>query len=183
MKFSYNALVERVDASIREQRRRRSLLGRLLPRRVFAPSLWRWERGSVANGVAWGVACALAPLPLQTLFAALACVWRRGNIPMGILACWLSIPGYQIVAWPLQWWVGAELLRVLDLGSGASFELIGEAVEHFADSYEAVLAPLQQISLPLLAAEFLLGCALTCALAGMLARSLVLLCWRDTRDD
>ncbi len=182
MKFSYNTLVDRVDAAIREQRQRRTLMGRLLPRRVFAPALWRRERDSVATGVAWGVVCALAPLPMQSLFAILACIWRRGNIPMGFLACWLSIPGYQLIAWPLQWWVGAELLRVVDLSSGASFALIGEAVGHVAEGYRAMLAPLRQISLPLLAAEFLLGCAITCALAGMLARSLVLLCWRGNHD-
>ncbi len=178
MKFSYNALVDRVDAALREQWRRRTFLGRMLPRRVFARSLWRWEREGVATGVCWGAICALAPLPLQSLFAIAACVWRRGNIPMGYLACWLSVPGYQIIAWPLQWWVGAELLRVLNLGSGASFALIGQAMQNFNHGYEAVLTPLRSISMPLLAAEFLLGCAITCTLAGMLARALVLLCWR-----
>ncbi len=181
MKFSYNALVERVDAAIREQRRRRSLVGRLLPRRVFEPALWRWERGAVATGVAWGVACAIAPLPLQSLFAIAACVWRRGNIPLGYLACWLSFPGYQVIAWPLQWYVGAVVMRALGLGSGAGFSLIAGAMGHYNEGYEAVMAPLRAISLPLLAVEFLLGCALSCAAAGWLARSLVLLCWRRGR--
>ncbi len=179
MKFSYNKLVGRVDTAIREQRRQRTLLGRLLPARVFAPALWQWEREAVATGVGWGVVCALAPLPLQSLFAIFACIWRRGNIPLGYLACWLSFPGYQVIAWPLQWWVGAAIMRSVNLGSGASIRLIGEAMGHFAQGYEAVLAPLHAISLPLLAVEFLLGCAITCAVAGMLARHLVLLCWKQ----
>ncbi len=178
MAFSYNALVDRVDAYVREQRARGTLLGRLLPRRIFAPRLWRWEREGVATGAAWGAAIAIAPLPLQTLFAAIACVWRRGNLPIGMAACWISFPGYQIVAWPLQWWVGATVFRALDFGSGTSFSLIAHAARQFGQGWEAVLAPLRGISLPLLAGELLLGCAITCTVLGLLVNVLVLLVWR-----
>ncbi len=177
--MTYNELVDRVDTYIRDQRARDTLLGRLLPARVFSPELWRWERRGIATGAAWGVATAFAPLPLQTLFAALACVWRRGNIPLGIVACWVSIPGYQIIVWPLQWWAGALLFRAEGHSSGASVTLMGDTIRKAAEGWEAALAPLSHISLPLLAAEFLVGCLVTCTLLGLLAKGLVLLLWRS----
>ncbi len=176
--MTYNALVDKVDAYIRDQRARGTVVGRLLPRRIFAPRLWRWEREGVATGAGWGVAVAFAPLPLQTIFAAAACVWRRGNIPLGVLACWASFPGYQVFAWPIQWYVGALLFRALDFGSGASFPLIAHAVRQLPQGWEAVVAPLRGISLPLLAGELIVGCFVTCAILGLLVRALVLLIWR-----
>ncbi len=176
--MNYNALVDRVDACIRDQRSRGTLLGKLLPRSVFAPELWRWERRGIAEGAAWGVSMAFAPLPMQTLVAALCCVWRRANLPIGMASCWVSIPGYQLLVWPLQWWVGALLFRALGYGSGASSALIARMAAEADKGWEAMLAPLQELSLPLLAAEFLVGCLITCLLLWGLVRGLVLLLWR-----
>ncbi len=177
--MTYNALVDKVDAWIHDQRARDTLLGRLLPRSVFSPELWHWSRRGVAEGAAWGVSMAFAPLPMQTLFAALCCVWRRANLPIGIASCWVSIPGYQILVWPIQWWVGALLFRALGWGSGASFTLIGQAAQEADKGWEAVLAPFREISLGLLAAEFLFGCLVTCTLLWLLIKSAILLIWRE----
>ncbi len=179
MAFSYNKLVDKVDTYLRDQRKKDTLLGRLLPESVFSPELWRWERRGIATGSAWGVAMGFTPLPMQTLFAALACIWRRGNLPFGILTCWVSIPGYQIIAWPLQWWVGALLFRILSIDSGASISVIAESAHHALDGWEAITAPLQEISIPLLLAEFLFGCLVTCTLLGLAAKSFILLIWRE----
>ncbi len=119
-----------------------------------------------------------APLPLQTLFAAFACVWRRANLPVGIASCWVSVPGYQLIIWPIQWWVGALLFRAFGWGSGASFTLIGRAAREADKGWDAVLAPLREISLPLLAAEFLFGCLLTCVLLWFVVQRFILLIWR-----
>ncbi len=178
MAFSYNELVDRVDAYIRDQRARDTLLGRLLPASAFSPELWHWERRGISTGAAWGVAMGFAPLPMQTLFAILACVWRRANLPVGIISCWVSVPGYQIIVWPLQWWVGALLFRAMGCDSGASSALIARSAREFSKGWEAGLAPLQEISLPLLGAEFLFGCLVTCALLGLLVKGLILLIWR-----
>ncbi len=181
MAFSYNELVDKVDSYIRAQRERDTLLGRMLPASVFTPTLWHWERRAIARGAAWGVAMGFAPLPMQTLFALLACIWRRGNIPVGVISCWVSVPGYQIIAWPLQWWVGALLFRLLGWDSGASVPLIARSAQEFANGWEAGLAPLREISLPLLGAEFLFGCLVTCALLGLMVKGLILLVWRQTQ--
>ncbi len=179
--MTYNELVDKVDAYIRDQRARDTLLGRLLPASVFSPELWRWERRGIATGTAWGVTMAFAPLPMQTLFAALVCVWRRANLPVGIASCWVSIPGYQLIVWPLQWWVGALFFRTLGWGSGASAMLVGQSAREAPNGWEAIVAPLREISLPLLAAEFLFGCFVTCALLWLLVRGFILLIWREKR--
>ncbi len=176
--MTYNDLVDRVDSYIRDQRARDTLLGRLLPPSIFSPELWRWERRGVATGAAWGVTMAFAPLPMQTLFAALACVWRRGNIPLGVVSCWVSVPGYQIIIWPLQWWVGALVFGASGVGAGPSFSLSGEVAPTMPRGWEAAVAPLRDVSLPLLAAEFLMGCLATCALLGFLVKGAILLFWR-----
>ncbi len=181
MGFSYNALVNRVDDYIRTQRARGTLLGRLLPRSVFSPELWLWERRGIAVGAAWGVTIAFAPLPMQTLFAALACVWRRANLPFGILSCWVSIPGYQLLVWPLQWWVGALLFRFFGCDSGASASVISEAASQLGNGWAAIWAPLREISLPLLMAEFLFGCLVTCTALWFLTQWFILLIWRPRR--
>ncbi len=183
MAYSYNELVERVDSYIRDQRARDTLLGRLLPGSIFSPPLWRWERRGIASGAGWGVAMAFAPLPMQTLFAALACVWRRANIPIGIISCWVSVPGYQLIVWPLQWWVGALLFRAFGCDSGASIPLIANSAREFGNGWEAGIAPLREISLPLLGAEFLFGCLVTCTLLGLLVKGLILLIWRPAKAE
>ncbi len=175
----YNELISRVDSYLRDQRARDTLLGRLMPSSVFAPALWRWERQSVANGAAWGISMAFAPLPMQTLFAALACIWRRANIPIGLITCWVSVPGYQLIAWPLQWWAGALLFCALGCDSGASIRTIRRCAEANGAGWDSMVLPLQEISLPLLAAEFLVGCLLTCTLLGLLVKGLVLMLWRN----
>ena len=178
MKFSYNALVRKADAYLRAQRDSSRILSAILPERLFDEHLWLWERRSVAVGLGWGVAWAIAPVPLQTIFAALCSLWRRGNIPVAVAACWVSFPGYQVFAWPLQWWVGSTILNALGIGSRTTFETIRDAVVLLAEGWDAVLPTLEGIELPLLAAELLLGCAVTCAGAGFAAYLLTLLIWR-----
>ena len=181
MQFSYNALVRKADAYLREQRAANRFLRAILPLRLFDEHLWLWERRSVAVGLGWGVAWAIAPVPLQTIFAALCSLWRRGNIPVSVAACWVSFPGYQVFAWPLQWWVGSTILNAMGIGSRTTWETIRDAAVLLVDGWDAVLPALQGIELPLLAAELLLGCLVTCVLAGLGAYGLTLLVWRPKK--
>lgn len=181
MPLSYNALVRKADAYLREQRDSNRFLRAILPLRLFDEHLWLWERRSVAVGLGWGVAWAIAPVPLQTIFAALCSLWRRGNIPVSVAAGWISFPGYQVFAWPLQWWVGATILSALGTGSHTTWEKIHDAAVLLAEGWDAALPALEGIDLPLLAVELLLGCAVTCVAAGFAAYLLTLLIWRPRR--
>jgi uncharacterized protein (DUF2062 family) len=71
---------------------RKSWLGRRLGPLLDAPLLWQLNRKSVARGVCCGAFWAFVPLPIQTIGAILAAVWLRGNLPMAMLATWISNP-------------------------------------------------------------------------------------------
>lgn len=173
---SYNELVHRVDLYLRRKREHSSLYAWLLPSSLFREELWQWNRRSAAMGAAWGVFWAFAPAPLQTIFATLCCIRWKGNVPLGVVCCWLSFPGYQILAWPLQWWVGARVLGWIfpHLTSGATPALIRRAVQEFPNGWERVQAELAEVDIPMLLPEFLLGCLLTCSGAALLTYFLFL---------
>jgi len=165
---AYNKFVKRADAYLRG-RRAAGKWESHLPARIFDAHYWVWDQGSIARGAAWGAALAVAPLPMQSFFALMACLWRRGNIPVGMLACWISFPGYQIFVWPLQWALGAFLMREgLALDSGADWALIERSAQASSESWSAALACFKSVNPLLLALELLLGCLLSSlALGGL----------------
>lgn len=159
--LAYNKLVTRADAYLRARRAAGKWESKL-PARIFDVHFWLWEQDSIARGAAWGAALAVAPLPMQSFFALMACLWKRGNIPVGMLACWVSFPGYQVFAWPLQWALGAYLMRAgLGCDSGADWALIERAAHASSESWPAALACFAGVNPVMLALELLLGCLLS----------------------
>jgi len=71
---------------------------------------------SVAVGLSIGLFCAMLPIPLQMLIAAVCCFIGRGNIPIAIAACWISNPITQIPLMLFQERVGDKIRGILDLG-------------------------------------------------------------------
>ncbi len=170
---SYNALVRRAHAYLTE-RREQGKWERYLPARVFDPSLWLWEQRSVARGAGWGGALAITPIPLQSLAAAFFCLWVRGNVPVGMLSCWISFPGYQIIAWPLQWALGAAVLSLIGVdASGMSWSRLSTVAEQWHRGWEAMLVGFQDLSVRLFLIEFFLGCVLSAACLGGLLYGIV----------
>lgn len=179
MKFDYNKLVQKVDAYLRRKRAGSRLWAAMLPESLFRPELWLWEKHSVARGAAWGTSWALAPVPMQTVFAVLCSMHTRGNIPMSVLSCCISFPGYQLVAWPLQWYAGATILGWTGITSGMDMELMHRCAEAaVSQGWGAALQTLGQINLSLLCLELIVGCAVTCAAIGAFSYSIVMLLWR-----
>jgi uncharacterized protein (DUF2062 family) len=115
---------------------------------------------------------------MQTIFAVLSSAATRGNIPIAVVSCWISFPGYQVILWPLQWWAGAALLGCIGLSSGVDMNLIRAAAEAAPQGLAAMLQVLGQVNLWLLGAELLLGCILTSGAAGLLVYSIIRLLWR-----
>ncbi len=174
-RYTYNALVRRAHAYL-VLRRRRGKWERHLPARIFDPQLWLWERRSIARGVGWGSALAITPIPLQSLSAIFMCLWVRGNVPMAMLSCWISFPGYQIVAWPLQWALGAFILTSFGMdGSGMTLGHISEIVQMWYLGWEGMLARVEGVSFSVFFVEFLLGCAVSALSLGFLSYFIVLL--------
>ena len=129
-------------------RRNRNL--RFLGELLGDPNLWHINRHSLAGAAFNGVFCALLPIPLQMVVAAVLAVRFKCNLPLSILLVWFTNPltyvpvfyfTYRIGAWTLgldvaapeqvdfAWllqqlvplWVGSVL-------SGLVFGLIGYAL-------------------------------------------------------
>lgn len=178
MKFDYNKLVQKVDTYLRNKRAASRAWAILLPERLFTPELWLWEPRSIATGAAWGASWAFAPVVLQMVFAVLCCIRTRSNIPISVLACCISFPGYQVIVWPLQWYVGALLLRPLGIGSGISMELMTQAAEAALQGWSAIMEILSHVNLLMVCVELLLGCLITCTFIWVCTYSLVMLLLR-----
>lgn len=178
MKFDYNKLVQKVDSYLRRKRSESRAWQVLLPERLFSPELWLWTPRGVATGAAWGTCWAIAPVPMQMVFAVLSCMRTRSNVPMSVLACCISFPGYQVIAWPLQWYVGALLLRPLGIGSGINMELMTNAAEAAMQGWSAMMEVFNHVNLFMVCVELLLGCLITCTFMWLCTYSLVMLLMR-----
>lgn len=182
MKLDYNKLVLKVDTYLRDKRSTKRSWEILLPEKLFNPDLWLWESRGVATGSAWGIFWALSPVPMQTVFAILSTIGTRGNVPMSVLTCWISLPGFQVLLWPFQWWVGAKILGVFGISSGVNMEMISSAAEAAPHGLQAMLDILGSINPWLLGGELLFGCGLTCCCAAAFIYTLIRLVWRITKD-
>ena len=107
----------------------------------------------------------------------LCSVWTRGNVPVSVLACCISFPGYQVIAWPLQWYAGAWLLRQVGISSGVTLELMRDAALAATQGWDAATNILSNANILILSIEFLLGCAITCAAMWVAAYCIVCLVW------
>ena len=95
-------------------------------------------------------------------------------MPMGVCTCWITIPGYQVIVWPLQWMLGASLLsRLTDLSSGATWELMQRASSAAGQGFDAMFACLCEVDMMIFALEFLMGCLISSACVWLLFYGLV----------
>ncbi|APZ42506.1 DUF2062 domain-containing protein [Acidihalobacter ferrooxydans] len=117
--------------------------------------MWHLNRRSISGGVAVGLFMAFVPLPFQMLFAAVAAIILRVNLPTAAALVWISNPltmppilffAYKLGLWVLRRsphhmpaftlsleWFGGEFLKIWEpllVGSfllSASTALLGYA--------------------------------------------------------
>lgn len=89
-------------------RRHRSLafLGELL----HDPQIFHLTRHSAAGGMAAGLFCAFFPIPGHMLFAAIAAIGLRVNLPISVAAVWITNPVTIPPIFYLAYRIGAALL-------------------------------------------------------------------------
>lgn len=150
----------------------------MLPERIFTPELWLPDARGISLGAAFGVFWALAPVPMQSVFAALSALWSRANIPAAIVCCWISFPGYQLIVWPLQWWLGHLMLSPFGCATEVHAAQIKQAAAHALAGDYAAIDSLTSGQLPGMAAELLLGCLLSCCAVFVLIWGLCSLLFR-----
>lgn len=74
------------------------------------PNLLHINRQSISLAVAIGVFCAFLPIPGQTIVAILLCYLLRANLPLGVIAIWISNPVTIPPIFYLTYQLGAFIL-------------------------------------------------------------------------
>jgi len=113
------------------------------------PALIVPHRRAVARGLAVGLFFAFIPVPLQSIFAAVTCIWLRVNVLVAIAACWITNP---VTAAPIVYVahaIGAFLIGPTELPPDAPASMAGKY------SIEALLQVWAQLKA--LGEAFLLG--------------------------
>ncbi len=123
--------------------------------------LWGIRRKTVVPAVALGVFIAFLPFPGHPVWAALAALALRVNIPVALVATFLSNPLTMGPMYYFSYRVGAGLLRMDP--SGFEFELSGDWV---TNTFVSIWQPM------------LLGSVLVGALASFTGFILLDLIWR-----
>ena len=87
---------------------------RILGARIFQRRLWRSEKHAVAGGLALGLFVAFTPaFPFQMLLAAMGAVLFGVNLPIAVLACWVTNPLTVMPIYRAAWRCGRLILTEL----------------------------------------------------------------------
>ncbi len=78
--------------------------------RLADPNLWHLNRRSIAGGAFIGLFCALLPMPLQMLPAAMLAILFRANMPLSIALVWLTNPLTMVPVAYVTYHLGAFLI-------------------------------------------------------------------------
>jgi len=84
------------------------------------PSLWSTHRRNTTRAMALGILIAFIPFPAHTFLAGLAAIYFRVNVPVAILASWITNP---ITIGPLYY--GCYRLGLLLMGKQATTDREG----------------------------------------------------------
>jgi uncharacterized protein (DUF2062 family) len=71
-----------------------------------------WNRDSVANGVLIGLFCAMLPLPIQSIIAAIVAIAMNAHLPLAIALVWVSNPLTAIPLITAALYVGCVIMGV-----------------------------------------------------------------------
>ena len=77
---------------------------------MHRPGLWRYNRRTIAKGLAIGLFVAFIPLPCQMLLAGIGAAWSNSNLPVSVAAVWLTNPLTMPPLFYLAFRVGATVL-------------------------------------------------------------------------
>lgn len=174
MESRYKKWMRKIKAYLLREQRKETNMGRILRyigMKIFNEHYWVWERRGISIGAGWGAAAAVSPLPFQTIWGILACLWKKGNIPVAVIMAWASPPFFMLFFTPIQWWVGNFIFKLFGSESGASVHMVEQALRHW--SWE----PFVGVNIYLGIAEYVLGVVASCSIIGFLAYCLVQGLW------
>ncbi|MCK8516479.1 DUF2062 domain-containing protein [Methylonatrum kenyense] len=152
-------LIRRYLPSSRKLREHQSV--RMFGNRLQDSRLWHLNRHPVAGGFGIGVFLAFQPMPFQMLAAAFLAILLRLNLPVSVLAVWISNPLTMAPLLFFNYRIGSWMLGRGDRERG--FE---PTLHWFWTEFHAIWQPL------------LLGSIICGAIAAMAAYGFVHLVWR-----
>ncbi len=136
----------------------------MLGPRLHDPNLWHLNRRSVAGGLGLGIAVAFIPMPMQMLLSAALSLWLRVNLPLAVIAVWITNPFTMPAIFYFTYKVGSWMLSSWPLaGLSDSFELSDSWLLRGLGSYGGAL---------------LLGSFTVGILAGAMTYVVIRLTWR-----
>lgn len=90
---------------------RNSALHRLFGERLFHRHLWRTDQAGMAGGLSVGLFIAFTPtIPFQMLLAACGALLLKVNLPIAVLAVWITNPFTAVPVFMSAWRVGKIML-------------------------------------------------------------------------
>lgn len=101
------------------------------------PALWATHRRNVLRSLALGIFICFIPFPVHTALAAVTALYLRINVPVAILASWLSNP---LTIGPMYY--GAYRLGLAVTGSSTGISRSEFSVDHLEALAEQVWQPL-----------------------------------------
>lgn len=115
MKQKYLWMVRRAYRALRHPKLRHRGWWRKLTQPLFERRLWKPCRDTVAVGLAIGLFFGVIPLIPQSLFAAIAAMRVKANIPFAVGITWVSNPVTNVPIWVSQLWLGNQVQNLLHL--------------------------------------------------------------------
>jgi len=86
------------------------------------PSLWKWNKRTIAKAFAIGLFCAFLPMPAHTLLAAILAVLFSANILLSMFMVWVNNPITMGPIYYFTYTLGASIIGIEgDLGFEFSF--------------------------------------------------------------
>ena len=129
--------------------------------RLAEPRLWYLNRRSIAIGLAVGVFVAFMPIPGQMLVSAFFAILFRFNLPIAVMAVWITNPVTLAPIYFLCYQFGAWLLS-----ASVTEQSFSMSWEWFLTEFLAIWQPL------------ILGCVVIGAIGAILSLVFVRITWR-----
>ena len=131
MKQKYLWMVRRAFRALRHPKMRHRGWWRKLTKPLMERKLWVPCRDTVATGLAVGLFFGLMPLPFQSILAGTIAMWFRSNVPIAMVATFLSNPLTNVPIWAAQLWFGKWLQEHVSLPGMEVPDVAGGHVAHF----------------------------------------------------
>lgn len=95
---------------------KKSYLHRIWGHKLFAGALWKIDSRSIAGGLALGLFIGFTPtIPFQMLMGAIGAMYFRVNLPITLVACWVTNPLTAVPIYTAAWKLGKYIVENITL--------------------------------------------------------------------